>query len=190
MKAPSLEKYLQDFGDKVVDDAKKSLKKQKGDTALGKSIRVKVVPTATGFDTMFYMDDYGTYLDEGVSGNKVKRSFTDAKGKTRKSSYSYTTKGPPIDILSKWIKKKGIKGHGVKRGRSKTHKTKSGKKVKGTGQFISGLAYLISKKIKREGIKSLSFFQKPLGVEYTKLKKDILDILKLDIENYITTYTK
>ena len=179
MKAPSLEKYLQDFGDKVVDEAKKSLKKQKGDTALGQSIRVKVVPTATGFDTMFYMNDYGTYLDEGVSGTKVSHSFTDAKGKTRKSSYSYTTKGPPIDILSKWVKKKGIKGHGMKKGRDKN-----------TGRYISGLAIYISKKIRTRGIKSLSFFQKPLGVEYTRLKKDILDILKIDIENYITTYTK
>ena len=60
MKTPSLENFLKAFGNKVVDDAKKSLKKQKGDTALGKSIRVKVVPTATGFDTMFYMNDYGT----------------------------------------------------------------------------------------------------------------------------------
>ena len=111
MKVPSLENYLKIFGQKVVDDAKKSLQKQKGSTALGKSIRFKVVPTATGFDTMFYMNDYGTYLDEGVSGTKVKHSFTDAKGKTRKSSYSYTTKGPPIDILSNWIKKKGIKEH-------------------------------------------------------------------------------
>jgi len=179
MKTPSLENFLKTFGDKVVDEAKKSLKNQKGDTALGKSIRVKVVPTATGFDTMFYMNDYGTYLDEGVSGTKVKHSFIDTKGKTRKSSYSYTTKGPPIDILSKWVKKKGIKGHGMKKGRDKN-----------TGRYISGLAIYISKKIRTRGIKSLSFFQKPLGVEYKKLKEQILDVLKLDIQNYITTYTK
>ena len=179
MKVPSLENYLKIFGQKVVDDAKKSLQKQKGSTALGKSIRVKVVPTATGFDTMFYMNDYGTYLDEGVSGTKVSHSFTDAKGKTRKSSYSYTTKGPPIDILSKWVKKKGIKGHGMKKGRDKN-----------TGRYITGLAIYISKKIRTRGIKSLSFFQKPLGVEYIKLKEQILDVLKLDIENYLTTYTK
>ena len=179
MITPGLENYLNNFGQKVVNDAKKRLQSAKGSTALGKSIRFKVVPTAKGFDTKFYMDDYGTYLDEGVSGTKVKQSFTDTKGKTRKSSYSYTTKGPPIDIISKWIKKKGLKPKGIKRGRSKN-----------TGQFVSGLAYLISKKIKRDGIKSISFFQKPLGVEYEKLKKDILDILKLDIQNYITTFTK
>ena len=141
----------------------------------GKSIRVKVVPTATGFDTMFYMDDYGTYLDEGVSGTKVKRSFIDAKGKTRKSSYSYTNKQPPSSIIEKWIKKKGIKGRSSKTGRFITNKS---------------LSFLIARSIKIKGLKSLSFFQKPLGVEYKKLKKQILDVLKLDIQNYITTYTK
>jgi hypothetical protein len=175
MKTPSLENFLKTFGNKVVDDAKKSLQKQKGDTALGKSIRFKVVPTATGFDTMFYMNDYGTYLDEGVSGTKVKRSFTDAKGKTRKSSYSYTNKQPPSSIIEKWIKKKGIKGRSSKTGRFITNKS---------------LSFLIARSIKIKGLKSLSFFQKPLGVEYKKLKEQILDVLKLDIQNYITTYTK
>ena len=175
MKTPSLENFLKTFGDKVVSDAKKSLQKQKGDTALGKSIRVKVVPTATGFDTMFYMDDYGTYLDEGVSGTKVKRSFIDAKGQTRKSSYSYTNKQPPSSIIEKWIKKKGIKGRSSKTGRFITNKS---------------LSFLIARSIKIKGLKSLSFFQKPLGVEYKKLKEQILDVLKLDIQNYITTYTK
>ena len=175
MKATSLENYLKTFGQKVVDDAKKSLQKQKGDTALGQSIRFEVVPTATGFDTKFYMDDYGTYLDEGVSGTKVKRSFTDAKGKTRKSSYSYTNKQPPSSIIEKWIKKKGIKGRSSKTGRFITNKS---------------LSFLIARSIKIKGLKSLSFFQKPLGVEYIKLKEQILDVLKVDIENYITTYTK
>jgi hypothetical protein len=175
MKTPSLENFLKTFGDKVVSDAKKSLQKQKGDTALGKSIRFKVVPTATGFDTMFYMNDYGTYLDEGVSGTKVKHSFIDAKGKTRKSSYSYTNKQPPSSIIEKWIKKKGIKGRSSKTGRFITNKS---------------LSFLIARSIKIKGLKSLSFFQKPLGVEYKKLKKQILDVLKLDIQNYITTYTK
>jgi len=177
MDTTSLENYLDSFGRKVVADAKANLQKDKGSTALGQSIRFEVVPTATGFSTQFYMLDYGTYLDKGVSGNKQKRSYTSYKGAVASSPYSYTTKGPPIDILSKWIKMKGIKGHGVKKGRSKK-----------TGQYISGFAYLISRKIKRDGIKSLSFFQEPLGVEYEKLKEGLLTELKLDIENYLTTF--
>ena len=179
MNTDNIERYLNSFGQHVVDDSEKLLKAAKGNTALGKSIRFKVEETATGFSTKFYMDDYGTFLDKGVSGNKEKQSYKDSKGKTVSSPYSYTTKGPPIDILSKWIKTKGIKGHGVKKGRSKN-----------TGQFVSGLAYLISKKIKRDGIKSISFFQKPLGLWYDKLQDDFLKIFTQDIQSYLTTFTK
>ena len=178
MDTKNIENYLKSFGQNVVDDSKKLLYSEKGSTALGKSIRFKVVPTSTGFSTKFYMDDYGEFLDKGVSGNKKKQSYKDFKGKTQSSpGKGFTTKGPPIDILSKWIKRKGIKGHGVKKGRSKN-----------TGQFVSGFAYLISRKIKRDGIKSISFFQKPLGLWYDRLEHDFLKVLKLDIETYLTTF--
>ena len=184
MKAPSLENFLKTFAKKVVKDSqeilaasKDSQGKSRGDTALGKSIRFEVVPTATGFDTKFYMADYGTFLDKGVKGTKsnyIENSKTD---------YSYKNKQPPSGIIEKWIKKKGIKGRVDKKWKSAGNKG---------GQFITNksLSFLIARSIKQKGIKSLSFFQKPLGVEYEKLKKDILDILKLDIQNYITTYTK
>ena len=177
MNTANIERYLKSFGQNVVDDSEKLLYSEKGNTALGKSIRFKVVPTATGFSTKFYMEDYGTFLDKGVSGNKKKQSFQDNQGTMKSSPYSYTTKGPPIDILSKWIKRKGIKPKGLGRGRSKD-----------TGQYISGFAYLISKKIKRDGIKSLSFFQKPLGLWYDKLQDDFLKIFKKDIQTYLTTF--
>tara|TARA_R110000787_G_scaffold245595_1_gene351428 strand:+ start:208 stop:753 length:546 start_codon:yes stop_codon:yes gene_type:complete len=177
MDTKNIERYLNSFGQKVVQDAQANLASKKGSTALGNSIRFEVVTDEQGFSTRFYMDDYGEYLDKGVSGNKQKQSFEDYKGTTRSSPYSYTSKGPPIDIISKWIKKKGIEPKGLGRGRSKN-----------TGQYISGFAYLISRKIKRDGIKSLSFFQKPLGVEYETLKENLLKELKLDIETYITTF--
>tara|TARA_R110000824_G_scaffold102242_1_gene242561 strand:- start:3 stop:548 length:546 start_codon:yes stop_codon:yes gene_type:complete len=177
MDTKNLENFLKSFGDNVVRQSKANLNKDKGSTALGQSIRVQVVPTATGFSTQFYMLDYAEYLDKGVSGNKTKRSFTNYNNQTQLSPYSYTTKGPPIDILSKWIKRKGIEPKGLGRGRSKN-----------TGQYVSGFAYLISRKIKREGIKSLSFFQKPLGFYYKELKEDMLKKLKLDIESYLTTF--
>ena len=173
MDTTSLENYLDSFGRTVVADAKAKLYKDKGDTALGQSIRFEVVPTDTGFSTRFYMLDYGTFLDKGVSGNKKKRSFENYKGVTQSSPYSYTTKQPPPDILSKWIKKKGIKGRDKK-----------------SGRFISNLslAFIIGRKIKRDGIKSLSFFQQPLGEGYKELKDEMLTKLKLDIETYLTTF--
>ena len=178
MDTANIERYLNSFGKQVVNRSKGNLQKAKGSTSLGGSIRFEVTKEANGFSTKFYMDEYGAFLDKGVSGNKTKQSYINYDGKKKSSpGKGYTTKGPPIDILSKWIKKKGIKGHGIKKGRSK-----------GTGQFVSGFAYLISRKIKREGINSLSFFQKPLGLEFKKLEKDLLKILTLDIRSYITTF--
>jgi len=177
MNTEALERYLNSFAKKVVKESKIKLASSKGETALGNSIRAIVVKTAEGFDTKFYMEEYGEFLDKGVSGNKNEQSYINTEGEKVKSPHKYTTKGPPIDILSKWIKRKGIKPKGLGKGRDKK-----------TGQFLSGFAYLISKKIKREGIKSLSFFQQPLGIEYKKLKKGFLTELKLDIESYLTTY--
>jgi len=177
MDTQNLERFLNSFGGQVMKDARANLIKAKGDTALGNSIRFEVTPDEQGFTTKFFMEDYATYLDKGVSGNKTPQSFTNYKEQNQSSPYKYTTKGPPIDILSKWIKRKGIKPKGLGRGRSKD-----------TGQYISGFAYLISKKIKREGIKSLSFFQIPLGIGLKKVKDKILKELKLDIETYLTTY--
>ena len=177
MKTENIKRYLNSFGGYVVKEAKGILKKDKGDTSLGQSIRFEVVEEADGWSTNFYMEDYGTFLDKGVSGNKNRVSFTDYKGTSQTSPYKYTSKGPPVDILSKWIKKKGIKPKGLGRGRSRD-----------TGQYISAFAYLISRKIKREGIKSLSFFQQPLGVGLKRLNKEMLQELRLDIESYLTTF--
>ena len=177
MDTANIERRLNSFAKQVVKDSQDILQKEKGSTSLGKSIRFQVSKEEGGFSTKFYMADYGEYLDKGVSGNKVKRSYKDYDNKTKTSPYKYTTKGPPIDILSKWIKRKGIKPKGFKRGRSKN-----------TGQFVSGFAFLISKKIKREGIKSLSFFQRPLGLEFKKLEKDMLKMITLDIRSYLTEF--
>jgi hypothetical protein len=173
MDTTNIEKYLNSFGQKVVNDAKSKLQSDKGSTALGNSIRFEVVPTDRGFSTKFYMLDYGEFLDKGVSGNEKKRSFENYKGQKQSSPYSYTTKQPPPSILSKWIKRKGIKGRDKK-----------------SGRFITNLslAFIIGRKIKRDGIKSLSFFQQPFGIEYKKLNEELLTELKSDIETYITTF--
>ena len=82
------------------------------------------------------------------------------------SPYKYTNKQPPPGILAKWISKKGIKGRDKK-----------------SGRFISNmsLAFIIGRAIKRDGIKSLSFFQKPLGLGLKQFGKDLLGNVKQDI---------
>jgi|TARA_R110001583_G_scaffold27406_3_gene98034 hypothetical protein len=173
METKNVERYLNSFGKQVVNRAKANLGKAKGgSTKLAQTIKFEVDSDADGFVVKFYMANYGTFLDKGVSGNKKKQSYKNYENQTESSPYSYTTKQPPPDILSKWIKKKGIKGRDKK-----------------SGRFISNLslAFIIGRAIKRDGIKSLSFFQKPLGLGMKQFGKDLLGAITTDITDSIST---
>ena len=175
MNTKNIERYLNSFGRQVVNRAKSNLQKAKGGgTAIEQSIRFEVVTDSDGFTVNFYMTDYGTFLDKGVSGNKQQQKFKDYKNKVIASPYKYTTKQPPPSILAKWISKKGIKGRDKK-----------------SGRFISNLslAFIIGRAIKRDGIKSLSFFQKPLGLGLKQFGKDLLGNVKQDIINELNKTT-
>ena len=172
MKTEALERYLNSFGKQVVNRAKGNLQKAKGGgTNLEKSLSFKVITSAEGFSVQFYMDSYGTFVDKGVSGTKVKRSFKDYKGRTITSPYKYTTKQPPSRVLDKWIVKKGIAPRDEK------------------GRFMSrkSISFLIARSIKRKGIQGISFFQKPLGLGLKQFGKDLLGNVKDDIINGLTT---
>jgi hypothetical protein len=175
--ASKVENYLNSFGRFVVQQARSNLSKAKKNVNkdLYNSIKFKVVPVAEGFSVQFFMLDYGAFVDKGVSGNKKIQEFTSWDNRKVASPFQYTTKGPPIDIISKWIKQRGIKPKGTGRGRSKK-----------TGQYISGLAYLISRKIKRDGIKSLAFFQRPLGLGMKKIPANLLGAVSEDIVDSLT----
>jgi hypothetical protein len=167
MNTDNIERYLNSFGKQVVNRAKGNLQKAKGGgTALEGTIRFKVITDADGFSVQFYMSNYGTFVDKGVSGNKKIQKYKDYLGKVINSPYKYTTKQPPPDILAKWISKKGLKGRDAKTGRFISHKS---------------LAFIIGRKIKRDGIKGLSFFQKPLGLGLKQFGKDLLGNVKQDI---------
>tara|TARA_R110000824_G_scaffold85988_1_gene213160 strand:+ start:46 stop:621 length:576 start_codon:yes stop_codon:yes gene_type:complete len=188
MDTTNIQRYLDSFAKNVVNKAQLNLNKDKGNTALGQSIRSEVVPDAKGFSVNFYMLDYGTFLDKGVSGNEKTQSFTDYKGMTKSSPYQYTTKQPPTGIIEKWIAKKGLKGRKslIKHRKGDAKK----KKIKGAGQFITNksFAFAIAKTIQRKGIKSLSFFQEPLGLYYGILQKELLKEVKTDVENYLVSF--
>ena len=170
----ALNKYFTKFAQKVVRDSLKNLKKKKGATALSDTVRAEVKKGANGYEVDFYMADYGAFLDKGVSGNKQIQEYTTYDGRVVESPYKFRSKQPPPEPLSKWIKKKGVKPKGLGRGRDKK-----------SGRFISNLAFLIGRKIKRDGLKSLSFFQKPLGLGLKKFGNNILNILADDISDNI-----
>ncbi len=172
MKTEALERYLNSFGKQVVNRAKGNLQKTKGGgTNLEKSLSFKVITDADGFSVQFFMDSYGTFVDKGVSGTDVRRSFKDYKGRTISSPYKYTTKQPPSRVLDKWIVKKGIAPRDEK------------------GRFMSrkSISFLIARSIKRKGIQGISFFQKPLMLGLKQFGKEMLGAVKDDIINGLTT---
>jgi len=172
MKTENIERYLNSFGKQVVNRAKGNIQKAKGGgTALEQSISFKVVTDTDGFKVQFYMADYGTFVDKGVSGNKKQQKFKDYKNKVITSPYKYTTKQPPSGVLDKWVVRKGIAPRDE------------------GGRFIKrkSLVFLIARKIKRDGIKGISFFQKPLALGLRQFGKDLLSNVKEDIIAGLTT---
>jgi hypothetical protein len=189
-----LQTYFQEFADKVVSQSKEALYNAKGNsTNLGDSIRAEVVYSEVEekISIMFYMLDYGTYVNQGVAGNEAAASqtYTNWRGEVVNSDFAYSDKMPPVAVIEEWVKKKGIKG---RKSLKKYRKNKTGT-IKGAGQFITNksLAFAISKSIQKKGIKSTSFFTKPFGSLYSELKEGIAPILKNKIQDmYFTTFTK
>ena len=173
MKTDNIERYLNSFGKYIVKQSRTNLTKGKKNVSkeLYNSISFKVVTDANGFSVQFYMADYGTFIDKGVSGNKQTRSYKDYKGQTITSPYKYTNKQPPSKLLDKWIVKKGIAPRDEK------------------GRFISrkSISFFIARSIKAKGIKSTSFFQRPMQLGLENFSKDFLGSLKKDIIEGLTT---
>ena len=172
MKTDNIERYLNSFGKYIVKQSRTNLTKGKKNVSdtLYNSISFKVVADSKGFSVQFYMADYGTFVDKGVSGNKQVRRYKDYTGKTQKSPYQYTTKQPPSKLLDKWIVRRGIAPRDEK------------------GRFISrkSISFLIARSIKVKGIKSTSFFQRPMELGLKNFSKDLLSNLKEDIINGLT----
>jgi len=174
--ATNVENYLHSLGKYIVKQSRTMLTKAKKNVTkdLYNSIKYEVVPNADGFSLQFYMLDYGKFVDKGVSGKKKIQEYKTWDKRKVASPFQFGTgsslvgkaKGGMSGIMSKWVKKKGFQW-----------------KDKQTGKFMShkSMGYLIARSIYRDGIKSLSFFQRPLGLGLKQFGKDLLGNVKQDI---------
>jgi hypothetical protein len=167
MKTQNIENYLNSFGKYIVKQSRTNLTKGKKNVnkSLYNSINFKITKDNNGFTIQFFMNSYGTFVDKGVSGNEEKQSYKDYTGKNKTSPYSYKSKQPPSRALDKWIVKRGIAPRDEK------------------GRFISrkSISFLIARSIKAKGIKSTSFFQRPMQLGLETFGKDILKAIKEDV---------
>lgn len=181
MKTEALERYLNSFGKYVVKQARTNLTKgKKNDTkSLYNSIDFKVTTNAQGFSVQFFMDNYGTFVDKGVSGTNKTQSFTNYQGKKITSPYKFGTgssrvgksKGGMSGIMAKWAKRKSLKWRD-KKGRYMSYKS---------------MGYLIARSVYSKGIKGISFFQRPLQLGMKDFPKKMLGAVRDDIINGLTT---
>ena len=146
----NLKEALLEFRNKVVSDARRELKSQNKVSSgkLYNSIQGGPVKTSkNSIEFSIEMEDYGTFVDKGVSGISKKYN----------TPYSYKDKMPPPNKLDKWIVKKGIAPRDEK------------------GRFIDRktLQFLIARSIYRNGLKPTLFFTKPFEKHYTKFELDI-----------------
>ena len=169
----NLERYLNSFGKYVIKQARTNLTKGKKNVnkKLYNSLKFKVLKNANGdYSVDFYMLDYGTFIDKGVSGTRNQQSYRNTQNKVIISPYRYTSKRPPATLLEKWIKARWLKGRN-----------------KDTGRFITDKAFsfVLQNSIFKKGIKGISFFSRPIYLGTRKFGQEILDSLKKDIVNKV-----
>ena len=179
MNLEAVERYLNSFGKQVVNRSKGNLQKAKGGgTALENSIAFSVIEKDGDLTVRFTMASYGKFVDKGVSGTEVSRSFKDYKGKTLKSPFGYRkAKGhsqPPSRALDKWVVRKGIAPRDA------------------SGKFISrkSITFLIARSIGRKGIPALSFYTQPLSYSYNVFKKEMIKHFKKDVLKNVKMVSK
>ena len=167
----ALERYLNSFGKSVIKQARSNLTRKKKNLTkeLYNSLEFKVVKTPKGFSVLFFMADYGTFIDKGVSGTKKINEYTTYDGRKVESPYKYRGKRPPMRVFDKWIIRRGIAPRDEQ------------------GKFISrkSLQYLIANKIYTQGIQGISFFQRPLQLGLKDFYNEVGNAIKEDIINTI-----
>ena len=188
-----VEKILEAFGTKVVEDLRKSLSdklqaraasyKSKypggssnpGDSALSASIKYRIVDSSEGIKLNVYLNDYWEAVD---SGRKAAGVSQDAR-------------------IDKWIKSrnlipgfqnKNLADRLANQAKNKsTRKKKVLKKMK-FADAVKAMDFLVRRKLKDKGYQGNQFFSSVLeDGRQEKLTKDIAAAMKKDIEIIIKT---
>ena len=153
------------------NDGKKKRRRQVSSGKLKDSIDYNLT-TGVHLLMSFTMEDYGKFIDEGVSGTKYK-----VPNGSRFAFGGKQSKGEPtrLESIKKWMKTKNIKARDLK--------TKSF--VKQTDANIDKAAFLISRSIKQKGIPKSEFFQAPFRLEFAKLPEEVLKAVSMDVDEFL-----
>lgn len=164
MQLDKTKKVLREYGKYVVQQSRSRLSKGRNNKthnatgSLYKSLSYDIQQDSDILSLAFDMNDYGVYLDQGVSG--VEKKYN--------TPFRYTNKKPPMQSLFQWIKTKRIRFRDSK-----------GKFTRGTYRSI---AFVMQNSIYKKGIKPTMFFTKPFEQAFVRYEKDILKAFLDDAE--------
>jgi hypothetical protein len=188
-----VEIILEAFGTKVVEDLRKSLSDKlqakaafyqnkykgaspnPGESALGASIKYRVVDSADGLKLNVYLNDYWEAVDSGRKAAGV-------------------SQGARID---KWIKSRNLipgfqtnnlKDRLKRQSENTSNRKKKVLKVMKFSEAVKAMDFLVRRKLKEKGYWGLNFFDEVVNDgRQEKLTKDIAAAMKKDIEIIIKT---
>ena len=170
MTQSEVQKELDRFSKSVIKEARKNLTtlKKNHTKGLWQSLKgnVKAMPNSLSMD--FEMNLYGQFQDKGVKGVGGVRE-KNGKQKAPNSPFSFKSKMPPVEPLSKWAQKKNIRFRNA------------------DGTFAKGgyksLGFWLQKRIFAQGIKPSLFFTKPFEAAFKRLPDELVEKFGLDAMN-------
>ncbi len=159
-----VKRELSKFGRNVQVSARTNLIGRNATKKLANSIDFEVEVFPNSFSFEMFMEDYGEYLDKGVSGTETKYN----------TKYSYKNKMPPTSAFDKWSVIRGLAGRDDK------------------GRFLSreGLKYALALNKFKHGQKPTLFFTRAFEQHFSELPDKIIEAYGLDVENLMETTLK
>lgn len=152
-----VKKTLDDFGRKVQVNARTNLVGRNVSRKLANSIdfESRTFPNSIAFS--FFMEEYGEYLDKGVSGTETRYN----------TPFRYTNKMPPTSSFDKWTVVRGLAPRNEK------------------GNFLSreGLKFALAITKYRHGQKPTLFFSRPFEQAFKQLLQELIEAYGLDVED-------
>lgn len=162
------------FGDNVVADAKANLIREQKVSSGELLSSIKSTGVVFGKNSLtlnIAMNDYGSFIDQGVSGVKVKYD----------TPFAYKDKMPPPSALDKWIVRKGL----APRDKGKF----TGRTINAVG-FQKSIQFLIARSIFFNGIKPTHFLTDAVKKNMVLMPQQIKEAFALDVDSTVNLIIK
>ena len=158
----NVHKALDKFGKSVIQQSRSRLTKANKNASKGlyDSLGYDLTVSKNSFSLSFKMEDYGKFIDQGISGVEQKYN----------TPFAYKSKAPPPQVFAGWAKSRGIKP------RDKT-----------TGKFITNKAFgfIMSRHIFKQGQKPTKFFTTSFEQQFKNIPEEITKAFALDIDKFL-----